>query len=270
MTPSTRNKLFALAIIAALCAAGLASFLIDSTPLIRLNQRLAPDIIESFCQSIIGLLTAGDYDAVLKLTPETSRKDPSNLARLKQLPKLNGTSEERSLLFYRAGKSSETDGTIHVLIYQLRISGSYYVIQFSVMSAQDTLKLTGLRLNAAKDSLRNINAFTRAPVSWVRPLMLGLPGFFLVLTFAAFYLIFQVPRKDKWIWLILVFAGIGGLQVNWTTLEFRYLFLINLPFVRWTRDGAYLPWIFSYTFPIGLFASGVYLWLTRPRKKRPD
>jgi hypothetical protein len=112
--------------------------------------------------------------------------------------------------------------------------------------------IVGFHVTPIADSLENLNRFTLVGKGTTQYSILSLAVLAPLFSLCVFVLCIKTRMgKKKWLWLILVFLGIGKLVVNWTTGEVFFTPLaIQLP-PAGANAQLYGPWMVYVSIPIG-------------------
>jgi hypothetical protein len=136
--------------------------------------------------------------------------------------------------------------------YQLRLSNGWAVANIASRTEDGRRVIEGATVRRIPERLEKTNAFTLAgkgPAHYlVLALAIGIPALMLY----AVVLVFRMPLRRRWLWVLASLAGVGQWSLNWTTGEMGgNPFNLQLLGAGVTRVSQYAPWILAVSLPIG-------------------
>jgi len=158
------------------------------------------------------------------------------------------------------GKEYSTTG----LTLEYQFPSKWLLFDVTTRKEGGSSTIVGFHVTPQSDSLENLNRFTLTGKSAIHYWLLTLAV--CSLTFSVYVLILCIRAKDvkrKWLWMIFVLVGVGGLAINWNTGEITFKILsIYLPCAS-ASHPLYGPWTISVFLPLGAI-----LFLNRQRKPK--
>lgn len=140
--------------------------------------------------------------------------------------------------------------------FELQFSDGWAVAGVALKRESDELLVTGFNVYQTRASQRELTAFSAAPITPVRLIILLMTIIVPAFMFFTCYMVYRtpIPEKKKR-WYFFSFLGIFDFSFNWTTeiLNFQLL-AVKILGAGAVAASPYSPWIFTVTFPIGAIA----------------
>jgi hypothetical protein len=139
------------------------------------------------------------------------------------------------------------------LSYQLRLSGGKWAVA-NVASRTENGRhvIEGASVTQISEPLEKANAFTLAGKSLAHYVMLVLMVLFPLACVYGAVLVFRMPLRRRWLWLLFCLVGIGRWSLDWTsgasTLTPISLLVLGAGFFR---ASPYASWTFAVGIPFG-------------------
>lgn len=142
---------------------------------------------------------------------------------------------------------------------EYQFPNNWILLEMIVHSQDGKSAITNFYIRRDAQSIEETNQFTlkgKEPLDYV---ILGAAVGSLALMIYALVLCIRTPlEKRKWLWIILVFVGVGKVGVDWTTGEIYYRILyVFLPAAS-ADKVLYGPWSISVSIPLGAILFLIY------------
>jgi len=148
-----------------------------------------------------------------------------------------------------SGYSSKT----YNVSYHLSFGTQFVLVSYVLVDEGQGYKIAGLHANKSPVSFKEINAFTKVPLT---PLKVAV--FLLALAVVVFIIwVFVLAMREKNLklkplWGVFILLGFGGFVINWTTGAWVFqLFSFSLLGAGYSAAGHFSPIIFKVAFPLG-------------------
>lgn len=180
--------------------------------------------------------------------------------QLKRLAGIFPAETPRSAKLVASNTINSNGVTTYTFTYEYEFSRRWFLVAIALNRSGDHLRIHGVHVWPMERSLEQINALSfvgKGPVHYIfAAAAVVVYLFWLVSVYAC---LFTPIVKRKWLWVIFVLVGFGGLNLNWTNGGISYGFInIAIPAARlWCNF--YSPWIVQISLPLG----AILFWLRR-------
>ena len=146
------------------------------------------------------------------------------------------------------------------ITYQLRLSGGWAVAQVASRTEGGRRIVEGASVSQIPEPLQRTHAFRLSGKSLAHYVVLGL---FLLVPLIMIYaaaLVFRMPLRPRWLWVLACVVGVGKWSLEWTSGQ-SWFNLINFQLLGagFLRPSVYAPWVLSVSLPLGaLYIIGRY------------
>lgn len=145
--------------------------------------------------------------------------------------------------------------------FEYQFTGGWALANVVLKKSDNVLSVVGFNVYRTEASQKDINKFTLTGKSALQYILLIMaavvPIFILVTTY--FCIRTPIPKR-KWLWVLFILAGIGSININWTTGQFgMQLLSIKLFSASAVAAGSFAPWIISASIPLG----AIIFWFKR-------
>jgi hypothetical protein len=233
----------------------------------------------------VGLSGCGGNSVLDRLAPETVKEAKTNFDYLRhgqfdQIEPMMDASIDRSTLRDKlqemanvipagdpisvktVGVHTQWDsrkGTDTKVDLEYQFPNKWILLEMVVHSQDGKSTITDFYVQRDAQSLEEANRFTFAGKEPVQYVILGAGIGALALMIYAFVLFIRTPmEKRKWLWIILVFVGVGKVGVDWTTGETFYRILYVFIPAATAGKVLYGPWSISVSIPLGALLFLIY------------
>ncbi len=236
---------------------------------VTLQQKNTPQLEENLARRCDESIRQGRYE---KLTGLLDPKilDPGLRDKLVAVTKAFPDYNPVSVKTIDSKRSNLGDATVTTIVLEYEfaptiktnsestesIPGSWVFVDNVIQNVGGSPTVTGIDVQPSSESVESINAFTLADrgISQYVALFLAL----LLSAFIVWVVVLCIRAKigkQKWLWLLLIFAYVGHASVDWTTghwsftpLSIRY----GVPPIPANMScSAYGPWMMDLSLPLG-------------------
>jgi len=176
----------------------------------------------------------GLHDALTQAANLIPRQEPISV-------KLVGVSTNRTSNLY------QTD-----LTYEYQFSDKWLLINVATQKSENTFTIIGLGVTPIADSVEHSNRFS---LSQKTPLQYGILAWGTITVLFILYCLILCSRaknlNKKWLWILFILFGFGGLSVNWATGKIGFSLLSIQLFGFSAFAAPYGPWILTVSLPVG-------------------
>jgi hypothetical protein len=142
---------------------------------------------------------------------------------------------------------------------EYQFPNNWILLEMVVQSHDGKSAITGIYIWRRAQSLEDRNRFTLAGKEPVEYAILAAAVGLLALMIYALVLCIRTPmKKRKWLWIVLVFVGVGKVGVDWTTAETFYRILYVFFPAASAGKGTYGSWSISVSIPLGALLFLIY------------
>lgn len=140
------------------------------------------------------------------------------------------------------------------LTFQYEFSSSWLIINLILeKTGNGKYTVNTFNVNPIMDSLANINKFTlnnKTLIHYIMVLFTILIPVFIIVTLI--FCIITPMEKNKWLWIIFIFLGLGKISFNWTSGDINFQ-ILSIQFFGsgFIRANNFAPWIMFTSVPIG-------------------
>lgn len=223
------------------------------------KQKIARDYIQR--------LQDGDLEALAtELDPGLRKGNEVELLRTMRGMMPPGAPTVTDLVGYQTNRTLQ-DSNYNVT-FQFGYDSKWIIVNAAWRERTDTPRqITGMRVVPLERSLQETNAFTFKRAGPTHYLFLAatiiVPLF--ILTTLVVCIRTRIQRR-KWLWIVFVLVGFVQFSFNWTTGAMAYkLLYFQLFGAGAMASGIYMPWIFSFSLPVGAIA----FWFKRRQLVQP-
>lgn len=214
---------------------------------------------DAFARSFIEDVAAGDAkSAYEKLTPELRGDDAMTFltATGENIGELNHA--DYKIVEQRAEiRTGATEGRVKMysLGYEYVFGKGHVLFLMTLKEKDGAAEVTSFNVDYLPEPLSDLTAFNLNDKSFIHYLFLffGVAVPFFVITTMIVMLRSKMPVKRKVLWtLLILLVNMPQFSINWATVEVDFsMFNISLLGFGISRPALYLPWIFSFSLPLG-------------------
>ncbi len=233
----------------------LMSFSICGCTPSKFLKLIANEKVDKQARTFIDYMLHEEYDKAMKVfDPEFVNEDtkPTFIKVHTYLEKGNLISIELINARWTKIMSNEGDYKIHDLAYQLHFKNGWIVAEVIVKKQGNKFTIYGFHVNEIPNSLKDLNAFSLKDKSFFHYMFLAYAIIIPIYVILSIIFCAKSKIRKKWLWIIFILLGIGGISINWTTGQILVNILsVNLLGAGLLRSGLYGPWMLRLGFPLG-------------------
>jgi hypothetical protein len=185
--------------------------------------------------------------------------------------------EKMSSLFPKeAAKSVKTVGANTVfsnsgkdvnLTYEFEYPDKWLLVNVATRDKGGAAEIVGFNVQPQSDSLENIHKFSLVGKSPVHYLFLALAIAAAIFSFVTLVVCVRLPKfNKKWLWIIGILFGVGGIGLNWTTGEVFFNVIYFQLFSASANAIPFGPWTLTVSIPV----FSIIFWIKRNDLIRHD
>lgn len=216
-------------------------------------KKTIPPADDKFAQEYVEIIKSHDYEKSLSLlSPEI--RNTVQKSDMEKIASFLDSGEIVSVEVIGCNVFKDRDKKTVTMGYQYQIGESWVAASVVVANVKGQQQILGIHVNPIPKSLKEINAFTFTGKGVMHYAFLAVMAIIFMLTLYALVLCIKSRIRKKWLWIILVFAGIGQIFLDWTTgqIFFNPLSLqFQLFGVSVLKSGLYTPWMMKTFIPVG-------------------
>ncbi len=146
------------------------------------------------------------------------------------------------------------------ITYQLRLPGGWAVAHVASRTEGGRRIVEGASVSKIPEPLQRTHAFRLSGKSLAHYVVLGLCLLVPLIMIYAAALVFRMPLRRRWLWVLACVVGVGQWSLEWTGGQ-SWFNLVNLQLLgaSFLRPSVYAPWVLSVSLPLGaLYIIGRY------------
>jgi len=209
---------------------------------------------DTFARGYLDLMRSGDRDRARALLDPPGRESASDEMFAKLRGVLDrGTPQEATLIGAQVVTDARTGVRRARLEYQLHDGSGFVLADFIIRRAASETVVETLHLEPLPGDLREIHRLRigdKGALHWL--MLLAVAGEIALMVYALVRCAMTPLRRRKWMWILFVLCGFGGLTFNWTNGAIDYRILnVQLFGIGFSKGGPYAPWLLSLSLPVG-------------------
>ena len=212
-------------------------------------------------KSYIDLLRAHKFDQIEQaLDPRIkSEGSPDLLARMaSMIPTQDPTSVK--LVGFNTFKSTHVYKSN--LTFEYQYPNQWLLINFATEKKDGVSTIIGFNVRPLDHSVEDINKFTLSGKGILQYVVLGAAILAVLLSLFSLILCIRTKiAKRKWLWIVFILVGVGGVAVNWTTGQWHIMPIYIQLFSASAAAPLYGAWTISASLPLGA------IWFLLKRKE---
>lgn len=222
---------------------------------------------EQVAKNYIGLLRAQKFDQIENdIDPAIKAKSPNIHQMLLKMAALMPAEDPLSVKL--VGANSFTGNTVHKsnITYEYQYPDRWLMVNVAVQKKDGVSTLIGFNVRKLPDSLENSNKFGLSGKSALQYAVLAAAVIAPLFSLYALVLCIRTKMQSKkWLWIVCILLGIGGLSINWTTGNWNFQPL----YVQLFSVSAFAPMYGAWTICVSLPLGAIWFVLRRKALNAP-
>ncbi|HST60927.1 MAG TPA: hypothetical protein VLK84_19650 [Longimicrobium sp.] len=222
-------------------------------------ERMVPDAEDAYARAQIEALARGstmDLERDLDPSLRTAQTDEQMRAMVTAIGRRRIEGVE--VIGYQGMNFNGTER--RSITYQLRLAGGWAVAHVASRTEGGRRIVEGVSVTQIPEPLQRTHAFRLSGRSLAHYVVLGLSLLVPLLMIYAAALVFRMPLRRRWLWVLACVVGVGKWSLEWTSGHSLFN-LINFQLLGagFLRPSVYAPWVLSVSLPLGaLYIIGRY------------